>query len=154
MKTRTRTILRILLAGLLAGLVLWLPEAVAQTTQNYSVYLWDWTGRQWFYPKLGTGFAVIPPATGERYGRVDVLFPPPPAIPQRETDRELTWEAAAGGYRLPLATATHVVVYVNGLRYRQGLDYSVSGGLVVPRPGATNWPPPEDGPVVVADYDH
>lgn len=63
----------------------------------------------------------------------------------RFAGKVMSWDATAGGYRIPAstgATPTNVVVFVNGLRYSEGVDFTVKGTLVVPIPPASNWPPP------------
>ena len=64
---------------------------------------------------------------------------------------------ASGQYPLPVATATNVSVWVNGLRYYRPRDFNIVSGAIVPTctPGQVtcNWPPPAAGTVVLIDYD-
>jgi hypothetical protein len=47
----------------------------------------------------------------------------------RVYDAVLAYDATANGWRLP-AGASNVVLHVNGLRYRGGVDYTITDGLV------------------------
>ncbi|MBI1872441.1 MAG: hypothetical protein HYS05_00970, partial [Acidobacteria bacterium] len=39
------------------------------------------------------------------------------------------YDANAAGWKVP-AGATNIVVYVNGLRYHQGLDFVITSGVI------------------------
>ena len=61
----------------------------------------------------------------------------------------LTRDPQAGTYTLP-AGATLLGVYVNGLRYTAGEDYSLAAGVITPNATAGNWP---SDALVVADIE-
>lgn len=108
-------------------------------SSGYQVAIWDVAARQYVWPTLGQGLAV-------REGQLEVLLPPP--APQIERVYDVELQRSGAGWALP-ADAAAVVVHVNGLRYRRGLDYQIEDGIVTPM--ATNM---VAGMLVTADYDH
>jgi hypothetical protein len=133
------TMKRFLIGPLLAGGLL---------AQTYTVPLVDTTGKH-AWPKLGGTLIVT-------NGVLDVA--PVPAKPNRAFGKVLSYDSASGTYRIPgggTATVAYVnmVVFVNGLRYTEGIDYTFAAGFVTPLLPATNWPAPGAGTIVVADFD-
>jgi hypothetical protein len=78
-----------------------------------------WAGTRYVFAKLGPTLVL-------NGGQLDVLLPPG-AVHKR--DVLLTYDTAAAGWKLP-AGATNVVVYVNGLRYHQGTDFTITSGVI------------------------
>ncbi|MBI4904404.1 MAG: hypothetical protein HY820_12255 [Acidobacteria bacterium] len=78
-----------------------------------------WTGARYVFAKLGPTLVL-------NGNQLDVLLPPTPV---RRQDVLLVYDTAAGGWKVP-AGATNIVVYVNGLRYRQGYDYVITSGVI------------------------
>lgn len=117
-------------------LLLLIPIGIllAQTSGRYLLPIWS--GNHYVWAQLGDGLAI-------NGGVLDVKPAPGVTIGAKPV-----WDASAGGYRLPV-TPTQVAVYVNGLRYTEGIDYTLQGALIVPT--ANNWPGPADA-VVTVDY--
>jgi len=78
-----------------------------------------WTGARYVFAKLGPTLVL-------NGNQLDVLLPP---TPLRRRDVLLVYDTTAGGWKLP-AGASNVTVYVNGLRYRQGYDYTITSGVI------------------------
>lgn len=118
---------------------------VAQTVSDLWLPIWNSAVGRYQWKRLGSGFTI----SGDT---INVT-----AQPSRIYGVILTKSPTAMTYPLPVATASNVVVYVNGLRYVSPQDYTITAGVVTPActPGATdcNWPPVTAMPQVVADYD-
>jgi hypothetical protein len=100
--------------------VLCLALAVMIAAQSGSPLLIPvWAGARYVFAKLGPTLVL-------NGNQLDVLLPPASV---RRRDVFLTYDTAAAGWKLP-AGATNVVIYVNGLRYRQGYDYVITAGVV------------------------
>jgi hypothetical protein len=126
-----KTTVVILLAVILA------VTAISQSTLRLPV----WDGRQYTFPRLGSGFVVA-------NGTISVT---PSEVPQRKYGQILPFDASQSAWVLP-ASATNIVVFVNGLRYTSGVDYSATTttGAVFIRALGTNMTAAD---VVVVDYD-
>lgn len=125
-----------IVVGLLL-LALLAPTAtvLAQQPRAYLFPVWDGTRYIWMRPAEVVTLLPLPPAP----------IPPKP----RHWNQRLAWDATGAGYSMPPG-ALGAVVRVNGLTYLEGLDYRVSGNLIIPT--ADNWPDPAQT-VVCADYD-
>lgn len=100
--------------------VLCLVLAVVIAAQSGSSLLIPiWTGARYVFAKLGPTLVL-------NGNQLDVLVPP---VPVYKRDVLLTYDTAAAGWKLP-AGATNPVVYVNGLRYHQGLDFVINAGVI------------------------
>jgi hypothetical protein len=97
--------------------------ATVLLAQTPGARLWVplWDGGRYTFPALGPSLVV-------KNGQLDVL-PTPAKV--RKYDQVLTYDAAAKGWTLPAGSGA-VVVYVNGLRYRAGADYTIANGRVTP----------------------
>lgn len=91
------------------------------------------------------------PALGESLTISDTLLlnAASAAATKRRYDVMLFYSANTKAWLIPTATAKNVVIYVNGLRYRAGTDYTIMLNQVIPV-STTNWRPDA---LVVADYE-
>jgi hypothetical protein len=123
---------------ILAALFLIGFAAVAQTASVRSIFSWDGTKQQW----LTFGPTLTVSATGQ----IDVAAAAnKPKV--RIYDMPLAYDATAKTWIVP-ASASALVIYVNGIRYRPTKDYILSVGklaAVADNMAATD--------AVTADYD-
>lgn len=97
-----------------------------------------WNGTRYSFPRLGSTMSL---ANGE----LNAVIPSPKS---RKYDQLLSHSTSIGGWQLP-SGASNVTVHCNGLRYRAGVDYSISaGGLITAI--ATNMTASD---VVTVDFD-
>lgn len=66
----------------------------------------------------------------------------------REVVNVVLTRAVDGSYAVP-AGATNVKVFVNGLRYPPGINYTLAGDKITPNSAAGNWPASAE---VMIDY--
>lgn len=102
-------------AILLGGLAL-----LALQSNNYLVPVW--TGNHYTYPKLGPGLVIT-------NGVLDVAV-----VSSRQYNVALT-QSPDGTFKV---TGTKVVIYLNGLRQSEGIDYKLADGVLTP---LWEWPP-------------
>ena len=122
---------------LIFAAVLLAATAISQSVLRLPVY----DGRQYSFPRIGSGFVV---SNG-------VISVTPPTVTPRKYGQILPFDVSQGAWILP-ASATGIVVFVNGFRFVNGVDYSAtttnSGTFI--RPLGTNMTPDD---IVVVDYD-
>jgi hypothetical protein len=95
--------------------------AIAQT--NATNWIYGYAGNRATWWVLGPSFVV----SGNT---IDVRpAPAPPVLPVRVIGEKLAYDTAAAGWRIP-AGAVNVELYVNGLHYWQGPDYTVDAGVI------------------------
>lgn len=107
---------------------------LGQAGSGYWVPVWNGSRYEW--PRLGPSFVV-------KGGQVDVLVPP---VPQRSYGVRVQPDAR-GRYVLPAQSPKGVVIYINGLRATEGVDYQLSGAEITP---LWAWGTQD---LVVADFD-
>jgi len=112
----------------------------AQTASIKSIYGYDGTKKMWF--TLG------PTLTVNAAGQLDAVLPTPTATKVRSYDVALTYDPVTKLWGTLPATATGIVIHVNGVRYRALKDYSVNAGKVLSL--SDNMPADAQ---VTADYD-
>lgn len=122
---------------ILALLALFAGMLLAQSSSTF--WLPVWTGTRYTFPRLGPTLVVA-------NNQIDAV----PAVAKVRTyGTVLTYDAAAAGWHAP-AGSSNLVVYVNGLRYTQGTDYSISSPAGLITALADNMQPAS---LVVVDYD-
>ena len=154
-----------------ALLLLIVVVAIAQTP---STLIPIWTGQSYVYAKLGQGLSLVngvltvtgaigpagpqgpqgvpgqPGAPGPQ-GNPGAQGPPGQAATPRHYGAVLSYDSTAAGWPVP-AGSSNFAVWVNGLHYTQGVDYSIAGGILKPVDASpdSNMQP---GFLVTADYD-
>lgn len=112
---------------------------------SYRVPLWDDAAHTYIWSTLGPTLKV-------ESGKLDVVFPPAPLARQRHI--LLAWDAAAGGYRFPVANPKNEECTVNKFSYHPPMDYTMNGNLLVPNlqnggmPATFRWLSPSESEVV------
>lgn len=81
-----------------------------------------WAGSRYVFAKLGPTLVF-----NTNNNQLDALLP---AVPVRKYDVLLTYDTNAAGWRMPAVGASNLVIYVNGLRYRAGYDWTISNGVI------------------------
>ena len=105
---------------LFVGVVL-IAVAIALWAQAGTLQLPVWNGQRYTYPRLGATLVV---ANGEINAVV-------PAAKTRRYNVLLVHDPARSGWPLP-AGASNVIVRANGITVSEGVDYSVSNGVLTP----------------------
>ena len=91
------------------------------------------------------------PGSQGQLGNSGAQGPPGQAAAPRHYGAVLSYDSTAAGWPVP-AGASNFSVWVNGLHYTQGVDYSIAGGILKPldtTPDSNMQP----GFLVTADYD-
>jgi hypothetical protein len=87
--------------------------AVTAVSQSSGLKLPVWDGRRYQFPTLGSGFVVS-------NGVISIA--PSTSTSTRKFGQVLVYDLTTAAWVLP-PNANNIVVYVNGLRYTQGIDY-------------------------------